>query len=381
MNAEGWMRNVLIYRNELLPPSETFIAAQAQALQKFTPVFAGIKPAHPTLPLAKESVVTLTVGNSLAERMRRKLFSVTGAANGFIQRLQERRPALLHAHFAVDACMALPLAKRLQIPLVVTLHGYDVTSEDAAFAAFPFGRMYLARRKRLWDYAACFICISEFIRRAAIDRGFPKEKLWTHFIGIDLKSFVPEESTKREAIVLFVGRLVEKKGCRHLIQAMARVQEHQPRARLVVIGDGPMRSSLEAEAAAKLKEYQFLGVLPQRSVREWLNRSSVFCVPSIIAKNGDAEGLGIVFCEAQAMGVPVVSFASGGIPEVVAHEESGLLAPEADTNALTENLLRFLTDECLVRRFGQVGRERMHRLFNLDKQTRLLERRYEEDLG
>jgi glycosyltransferase involved in cell wall biosynthesis len=340
------------------------------------PIFAGWQRLEKGLGLPADSVHTFGSGNGLRDKLRRKTYRTLGGAANFARVLAEREAVLAHAHFSLDAAVFLPIAQKLRIPFVVTLHGYDVTTEDSTLRKSVLGRVYLDRKKQLWENADRFFCVSEFIRQSAIDRGYPKEKLLTHYIGIDAKAFTPDISIKREPIVLFVGRLVEKKGCVHLIRAMAQVEARFPLARLVVIGDGPLRAELEATAGSLLRRCQFLGVQSAQSIKQWLNRSRVFCVPSVIASGGDAEGFGIVFSEAQAMGVPVVSFATGGIPEAVIHGEGGLLAPERDEKTLAEYISLFLEDDEEWERASRAGRQWVERAFDLEKQTRLLEQHY-----
>jgi len=111
-------------------------------------------------------------------------------------------------------------------------------------------------------------------------------------------------------------------------------------------------------------------------VRLWMQQAKIFCVPSITAKSGDSEGFGLVFAEAQAMGLPVVSFASGGIPEAIAHGETGFLAAEQDSEKLVAYILSLLEDQELWQKFSQKGQERVRTLFNLHHQTRALESIY-----
>ena len=96
------------------------------------------------------------------------------------------------------------------------------------------------------------------------------------------------------------------------------------------------------------------------------------------AANGDAETFGMVFAEAQAMGLPVVSFASGGIPESVAHEKTGLLAPERDWEKLAQYLLQILQSPELWRKFSHAGPEHVRRNFDLATQTKKLEQLYND---
>lgn len=370
------MRRVLLFRSELMPVSETFIAAQAGALRRYEPWFCGLKRIAGGLALDESRVVAAAEMSSLRGKLARRMYLRTGFAPGFLRRLEAVGAELVHAHFAVDACAALAVRRRLKVPMMVTLHGYDVMSEDAAFGALCEGRAYLRGRQALWDEARVFVCVSEWIRKKALKRGFPEEKLWVHPIGIDVEAFRPAARAK-ESLVLFVGRLVEKKGCEYLLRAMRRVEEQMPEARLVVVGDGPLRESLQAEARG-LRRCEFVGAAAAEQVREWMRRAAVVAVPSVVAANGDTEGMCLVALEAQAMEVPVVAFRGPGI-EVV-DGETGLLVPERNAGALAEALVSLLRFESVAARMGAAGRARVERLFDLRRQTALLEDKYDEVL-
>ena len=180
---------------------------------------------------------------------------------------------------------------------------------------------------------------------------------------------------------MFVGRLVEKKGLQYLIDAMETVQKKDDEVKLVIIGDGVLREELTQRATSKRINCEFLGVKNSQEIRNWINRAMIFCVPSIIASNGDAESFGIVFAEAQSMGVPVVSFSSGGIPEVVSHNETGLLAEQKDTAALAEHLLELLGDEEKRKKFSANGKELIREKFDIRKQSIKLEEYYSRLIG
>ena len=104
-----------------------------------------------------------------------------------------------------------------------------------------------------------------------------------------------------------------------------------------------------------LKNFAFLGVQDAVAVRAWMNRATVFCTPSVSVESGAAEGFGMVFAEAQAMGLPVVSFASGGIPEAVADGQTGFLVSERDWQALGNKILLLLRNRELWTRFSKAG--------------------------
>ena len=157
---------------------------------------------------------------------------------------------------------------------------------------------------------------------------------------------------------------------------MKEVQIAVPSAELIVIGDGPLREELAEKARKTLNKFTFLGTQPVSTVKAWLNRARVFCVPSIVARSGDAEGFGMVFAEAQAMGTPVVSFSSGGVPEAVAHGKTGFLAPERDWRHLAKFIIELFQNDSLWNQLSTSGRERVQHSFNLNRQCDLLESFY-----
>jgi glycosyltransferase involved in cell wall biosynthesis len=271
----------------------------------------------------------------------------------------------------------MQLAEQLGVPLVTALHGFDVTMSDKALGATRLGREYVRGRAALQKKGALFLSCSAYVRRRGLEIGYPAERTIVHSIGVDVERFRPPLISplvrQREKIVLFVGRLVEKKGCASLIEAMAEVQRREPAAELVVIGSGPLRAEYGARCAALGLRCRFLGTQPPSVVLHWMARAAIFCVPSVVAASGDAEGFGIVFIEAQAMGLPVVSTLSGGIPEAVKHGETGLLVRERDPQALAESILQLLQDDQLWQRYSIAGRRHVVEHFNLTQQTGRLE--------
>jgi colanic acid/amylovoran biosynthesis glycosyltransferase len=366
---------VLVYRNELLRPSETFIAAQAGSLTRFVPVYVGLVSARDSLTVSEESVL-LSRNQSLPRRLVRLPYQMLGVAPRFHRAVAKKQARLLHAHFAVDGAFALALVEHLKIPSLVTLHGYDVTLHQSELGNTIEGSLYLHRRKRLWKTAHLFLCVSEFIRDKALHAGFPKDKLIVHYIGIDRKRFsAPLRS--REPLVLFVGRLIEKKGCSYLLQAMKVVQREMPSAQLCIIGQGRLSEQLHDLAQELGVRCSFLGLQPTDVVRQWLEKCRVLCVPSITAANGDSEGLPTVIMEAHATGVPVVAYDHAGIPEIVVHNHTGLLSAEGDVESLADGLMRYLKDDLLWRTSSVAAQARVARHFDLTTQTESLEAIYD----
>ncbi len=366
---------IVVYRDSLLAYSETFVRDQAEGLKSFTPYYVGSRRVE-GLDLPAERTVVVN-GGGAPGKAAEVIYKLSGTAPSFYRRVGRIGPALVHAHFGPDGVSAIPLVHRLGVPLLTTFHGFDATMTDEhARRSFYRHRAYLKGRERLQHEGRLFLAVSKYIKGRLVDVGFPPEKVVVHYNGVDTGLFRPDPETEREPVVLFVGRLVEKKGCEYLVRAMARVQEDVPEAELVAIGTGPLRAQLEELARKTLRRYRFLGALPPEEVRAWMGRSSVMSVPSVTASTGDAEGFGLVFAEAQAMGLPVASFDGGPIPEVVAHGETGFLAPERNWEVLAGYISRVLRDENLRRRMGERGVDRVREKFDLRERTSALEEIY-----
>lgn len=369
---------VLVYRDFLLPVSETFIRSQGEGLKRFIAYYGGLCRID-GLELPEERVITFQRPGRLG-RVENGVLALTGLAPRAMLRLRSLRPRLVHAHFGVDGSRVMHIARALRLPLLVTLHDYDVTMSDAELRQLSrYCSTYIRRRPRLGRQARAFLAVSKFMKTKAVRRGFPEEKIIVHYIGIDVSRFRERDhALVTEPVVLFVGRLAEKKGIGYLIRAMADVQAKRPDAKLVIAGDGPLRAELEAQAAQTLKSYEFLGLQSSDQVRAWYPRARVFCGPSITAESGETEGLPITIMEAQASGLPVVSTEHAGIPEAVISGRTGLLAPERDAPTLTRHLLDILENPDFAARLGAQAAEHMRTSFNLEKQNAALEDIYTE---
>jgi colanic acid/amylovoran biosynthesis glycosyltransferase len=374
---------VLIYAEPLLARSMTFIRTQAESLTRFSPYYISPHYLRDGLPLPKERVLVMRRGEGGLSRMTEVPFKMFGLAPLFVRRLRKLQPGLLHAHFGFAGLRALPLARGLGIPLVVTFQGCDATMYDEFLRTNSFysARNYVRRRKVLDIAATLLIAVSKFIRDEMIRQGFSANKIVVHYVGVDTELFCPNPEIGRESIVLFTGRLAEKKGCEYLIRAMAKVQSASPHMELVVIGDGPLRAELEEVARKTLCRCRFLGFQSPDVVRHWMNRARIFGAPSVRAQSGDAEGYPNAFAEAQAMGLPVVSFSSDGVREAVVHGQTGFLASERDTDGLAHYLQKLCADKVLCARMGEAARAHVREHFNLRTQSRKLEELYLRVLG
>jgi len=320
---------------------------------------------------------------SLLGRAEERVFIKTGVSPYFDRRLRNLRPVVLHAHTGVSGAHALPLARRLRLPLVVTFHGYDATATDDELGRWPLrGRIFLQRRNAMKRECARVLAVSGFIRSLLLEQGWPRERVLLHYMGVDTELFRPDGSaaplSQRAPIVFFAGRLIEKKGLEYLIDAMRLVTARIPAAEVVIAGHGERLTPLQRRAAEARVRVRFLGRVGPEEVRTWMARAQLYCMPSVRAADGDGEGLPTAIIEAMASGLPVVATTHAGVPEAVRHGETGLLAPERDSVALAEHLIALLGDPALRERMGAAARAHAVASFDHRRQAASLASIYDE---
>jgi glycosyltransferase involved in cell wall biosynthesis len=372
------MNTVLVFSERILPSTCTFIPLQVSELQRYNAQYVGLIPADKNLALPHEPIL-LARNRSRSGRCRRELYRWLGVAPRFHASVQRVGSQILHAHFAEGASPAVFMSNRLNLPLILHLRGGAEMMSDTELRGHLYQLPFLAYRRRLWQRASLFLCVSQYIREKAIRAGFPEEKLRVQYTGMNFSAFTPSLpiSEKDANLVLYVGRLVPYKGCDYLLRAMQRVQQRRPQARLVVIGDGFFRASLEQLNQELGVGATFLGEQSQQTIRSWLDRARVFCGPSVTHEDGMKEAFGNVFSESQSMGVPVVSFRHGGIPETMRDGITGLLAPERDVEQLAAHLTRYLEDNGFWIQSREEGMRWVRQQFDVRTQTAKLEAIYD----
>lgn len=256
---------------------------------------------------------------------------------------------LIHAHYILPQGLVGAIAKRtVKKPLIITSHGTDL---------LVLGKNYFYRQliRRIGNYSDKFIVVSEALKKKAIELKIKPKKLICIPNGVDLKKFSPNQVTsfrkelnlKDEAIVLFVGSLVENKGVDSLIQAFLSVTKTFKNAKLVIVGDGPLKSKLE-KLATKLKgSVIFTGY--RTDVPQILTAVDVLVLPS------RSEGLGEVLLEAMASGKPVVATNVGGIPELVKNFENGIIVEPENPSELAEAIISILSNPDLAKKLSENG--------------------------
>ena len=376
------MKTAIIFRHELFRVSEPFIAQQAGQLQRFRPLYlcrerVGDRP---------ESSEVLALQDLPDQRglVAKSWQILTRDPRPYMRLLGDRVPSLIHAHFGVEGVHALRLSRRLDVPLITTFHGFDasVSGRGLVRSGSPSWISYLMLRHELAKHGSLFLCVSEFIRRRVLALGFPEERTRVHHIGTDTLAVQSRSLEDERPIVLHVARLVEKKGTEYLIRAFALVADRTPKFTMIIIGDGPLRSKLQslADALGLGDQVRFMGAQPHAKVIAWMRRSACLVLPSVTARNGDAEGLPVVFLEAAALGLPLIGTFHGGIPEVVINGETGFLVAERDVTVLARRLGELMSDKSGRRRMGRAARVLAESRFDIRRQTEKLEAFYDDVL-
>jgi len=286
-------------------------------------------------------------------------------------RLIRREPiALIHAHWLLPQGLLALIARRLagrRVPVLCTSHGGDLYAlRDPLSTAL---KRWALRR------VDALSVVSRAMRETVLTLYRRVPVLEVVPMGVDLEgSFTPapESTVQRTRTILFVGRLVEKKGLRFLLEAFARIQDEQHGQdqrhpwELHVVGAGPLRPELERLAlrlgvAARVR---FLGGVENRRLPDLYRRAVMAVFPFVVGSDGDREGFGLVVVEALGCGCPVIAGEVPAVRDIITHGETGLLVPPGDAAALALAMRRLIADPDLGRRLARAGRERARTRFD-----------------
>ena len=260
----------------------------------------------------------------------------------------------LHVHFGNEGAAVGLLVKTLsRTGFSLTIHGTDEFDDVAG--------QRIAQKIAAADRV---VCISQFARSQLMRLSDPFH--WTKLelcrLGIDTMRFSPAQTPRPPGSVrlLCVGRLAPAKGQLLLIQACAELLHRNLDFKLTIVGEGSQRTRLEACAQdlGLKNQIHFAGALNQREVQAELNRADIFVLPSL------AEGIPVVLMEAMASGVPCVSCPVNGIPELIAHGQSGLFAAPGDAGSLAVQLERLIRNASLRGELARAGRLRVQNAFD-----------------
>jgi colanic acid/amylovoran biosynthesis glycosyltransferase len=366
-----------------LPRTETFIWQVVRKLDRFSPVIlADVAENREAFPLPRGEFPDFPGRRSWMAKGWARLNGTYAPVHypGAAEALRARDIAVVHVHKGYRALVSRAFTRALGKPLIVSFYGSDVSV-----------RSFLKRAdsgyRELFSDATFLLAEGPALRQRLIDLGAPADKVRLQRIAIDPADYPFRERTwdgARPVRLLFTGRLVEKKGLETGLRALADGRVNFP-WELTVIGDGPLRASLEALAmrlgiASRVRFEGFRSLVEMRAA---MQVHDLLLQPSRIAADGDSEGgAPTVLLEAQACGLPIVSTTHADIPYVTVFDESpgktAWLAPEGDVEALAELVARAASEAARWPAMGRAGRAKVEADHDVNREASRLEDLYAE---
>lgn len=274
--------------------------------------------------------------------------------------VSEKNISHLHAHFATSAATVAQIAARIAgISYSVTMHAKDIFHESVVAEDL---QSKIANSKFV-------VTVSDFNLRHLVDNFGHPEKIKRIYNGLDLDLFRFNSDRNRERKIISVGRLVDKKGFCHLIDACKLLVEQGVNFECEIIGSGDLETELRSqiESLSLADNVVLSGPMPQNVVREKIAAASVFAAPCVIGPDGNRDGLPTVITESLALGTPCVSTDVTGIPEIIRHEETGIIVSQGDAGELANQLKRLLDDQALCHSLATTARALVEKEFDAQK--------------
>jgi glycosyltransferase involved in cell wall biosynthesis len=300
----------------------------------------------------------------------RNYYATVGAEKREINRwIDETSPSVILAQFGFSALRILPVTCRRSIPVIAHFHGLDLSSS-------------LRNRWYRWslldniDHFKAIVVVGSHQKRWMLDQGVPEDKVHLIPCGVPTGEFHGNPKSTQNKTIRFVAisRLVPKKGLEYTIKAFKTVKENLPDSELIIIGDGPLRDSLESLCRQMSLEQcvEFKGSIDPGQVKKELASATVFLQHSVVSSNGDVEGFGVSASEAASMEMPIVCSDSPGLVDQVVDGVTGFVTPMYDVTAMANKMVLLAQDAELRKRMGMAGRRRMVESYDQGNQIKKL---------
>lgn len=353
------MNDLLIAFPNNFTYSETFIKNQVEGLKPKITLTEGWQP---SIQRNGKSFLWFPLNFLLIRGFLRNLFPqfyhrlYTKSLSRYLVKQNIR---VVLANYGPMGAMLMDACKKANVDLVVHFHGFDASDKQTI-------ELFFKQYNNLFKIAKSIVVVSKDMVKKLIDIGADANKLILNPYGIKVDYFVGAQPELNPPVFIAVGRFTEKKAPLLTIKAFAKLLNRNPKAKLVMVGDGDLLD--EAKLLVKdLKiqdEVSFKGVLNPDEIIELLKLSRVFVQHSIQASNGDSEGTPNTILEASASGLPVISTFHAGIKEAVLHEKTGYLVNEGDWQTMGDYMIKLASNPTLCAELGKAGRKHMLEHYN-----------------
>jgi len=293
----------------------------------------------------------------------------------YISKLIKQKPiGHIHSHFAnYPTDIAMVVSKFSGIPFSFSAHANDIYVNPKELT------------RKITESKFVTTC-TQYNKKWLDNLVIISERNKIHLIyhGVDLEywQYNLTKNRQEQKQILFIGRLIEKKGIIYLLEAVEQLKKKNHEIHLVIVGKGKDEQKLKnfCHSRELSKNVSFLGWQNPQQIKTLFDCSNIFVLPSVIASNGDRDGIPNVILEAMASGLPVITTPISGITEVIQHNYNGLLVPERDVNQLVDSILTLIYDEILRNSLRNNGLQTIIEKFDSEKCNMLLQDLFEKEI-
>jgi glycosyltransferase involved in cell wall biosynthesis len=301
------------------------------------------------------------------ERNKSKLEPEDKAVNGFLTEFFQRHQVnVILAEYGFTGADITPIAKKLQIPLVVHFHGHDAYHVK-------YLKDYESRFQEMFAYATYFISVSNAMTGQLERLGAPRDRIVCNPCAP--RDYFYEVKPNYTNILIAVGRFAETKAPHLTISAFKMLCDEMPDARLVMVGEGPLRESCMslAEGLGISGNIDFPGALDHSQTRNLMAAACCFVQHSITTSENVREGTPVAILEAGAAGLPVIATRHAGIKEAVIHGETGFLVEEKNVFGMKTYMKTLLLDKGACRTMGEKARAHVRKNYSFERHIRSIQ--------
>ncbi len=311
---------------------------------------------------------------NLFDRIFAKFFSQKEKNNNELkliklkEHLINNKIQLVLAEYVITGSLVFEICKELNIPIIATGLGYDLSIYDVL-------KNNEIQYKKFLSYCSAVIIVAKSMEKVLLNFGCSPDKIIHSPAGAtsDFTDIKPAYTGKQ---IFGIGRFIDKKAPHLSILAFNYALKKHPDAKLVLAGDGPLLSFCQdlVRGLGIEKNVDFVGKISQQQQREYLECSVIFIQHSRIAANGDSEGTPVSIVEASAAGLPVVSTKHAGIIDVIIQDKTGFLVEEGDVATMHEKISYLLDNRNVIMRMGNSGKENIKLNFTLTHHIEKIEK-------